>query len=232
MMQMANISVTNVNIVPSESLDKRVRETIAEWNFDDDPESSQKREVQIVTAVQLGCMFYGHTDIDIQCLIALYSYLLMLADDLDVAIQALEEFATRLCAGMPQFHPVLTALNEILAPTTTFPTLLSPSSFPPSSSSMLVLLSGPRQTWSSTRTLSCSRSTRGPEAVLGKRMPSLFGTNSDSQISPPTFRSSREFLYLIHLQSSHCLHRDMILLLSYIKCVFSPAVQSITLTRT
>lgn len=115
MMQMANISVTNVNIVPSESLDKRVRETIAEWNFDDDPESSQKREVQIVTAVQLGCMFYGHTDIDIQCLIALYSYLLMLADDLDVAIQALEEFATRLCAGMPQLHPVLTALNEILA---------------------------------------------------------------------------------------------------------------------
>lgn len=114
-MQMASISVTNVNIIPSESLDKRVRETVAAWNFDDVQKSSKQKEIHIFTAVQLGSMFYGHTDIDIQYHIALYSYLLMLADDLGVTTQALEEFSTRLCAGMPQLHPVLTALNEILS---------------------------------------------------------------------------------------------------------------------
>ena len=89
--------------MPTESLDKRVREVIAGWNFSYDIEATKKREVQTITAVQLGAMFYGHTDIDIQCHIALYSYLLMLTDDsgVDVPTLALEEFSTRLCAGMP-----------------------------------------------------------------------------------------------------------------------------------
>ncbi|KAF7798244.1 hypothetical protein EIP86_009461, partial [Pleurotus ostreatoroseus] len=117
MMQMANISVNGSYIVPAEALDKRIREVIADWNFGDDPEATKKREVQTIAAVQLGAMFYGHTDIDIQCHIALYSYLLMLTDDsgVDVPTLALEEFSTRLCAGMPQLHPVLTALNDILS---------------------------------------------------------------------------------------------------------------------
>ncbi|KAF7790953.1 hypothetical protein EIP86_001912 [Pleurotus ostreatoroseus] len=114
MMKMANLSVKDFYIMPAESMVKRVRETVYEWNFDHDTET-KKREERVVTSVHLGAMSYGHTSIDVQCHIALYSYLLLVLDDLEIPTLALDEFSSRLCAGMPQLHPVLTALNENLS---------------------------------------------------------------------------------------------------------------------
>ena len=57
---------------------------------------------------------FGHTHLDVQVHIALFTVLALCIDDLDINPEVLQEFVQRLHIGAPQLHPVLDYLVENL----------------------------------------------------------------------------------------------------------------------
>ncbi|KAJ3555393.1 hypothetical protein NM688_g2601 [Phlebia brevispora] len=112
MLQMASISVRGVQIPPLGGVERSVREVIAGWDLQ--VKSSEKWESHIITALHLAVTAYGHLDASIQHQIALYTFVIFRLDDLDLDGHAAGQFATRLCTGKPQLHPLLDRLAEIL----------------------------------------------------------------------------------------------------------------------
>lgn len=111
-MERTNISVSGLKLTPDPTMERLVREEVGRWNLE--IKSSEKYEHQINCAVELGAMFYGYLSIDLQWQIALYSFLLLHIDDIDIGIEPLDEFSARLCTASPQLHPALERLAEVL----------------------------------------------------------------------------------------------------------------------
>ena len=68
----------------------------------------------MVTGADLARLAYAHVPRGAQLQIALYTALLVFADDFRVPVTALEAFAGRLYSGVPQLHPVLDRLVDTL----------------------------------------------------------------------------------------------------------------------
>lgn len=66
------------------------------------------------TSVCVATTMFGHTHIDTQAHLALFSLLAGCVDDLEIEDIALEEFAPRISRGSPQMHPILDLLVERL----------------------------------------------------------------------------------------------------------------------
>ncbi|KAJ3555390.1 hypothetical protein NM688_g2602 [Phlebia brevispora] len=112
MMKMTNISLQGIHIPPAEGLIQPVGDAIAKWNLQMAPE---KVESYILSSVHLAVTIYGYMEPNVQCQIALYAFCTFCVDDFIPDTRALEEFATRLCAGKPQLDPLLGGLAEVLA---------------------------------------------------------------------------------------------------------------------
>ena len=66
--------------------------------------------VAIQTSVCVATTMFGHTHLDTQVHLALFSLLAGCVDDLEIPLNALESFVDRLNSGAPQLHPVLDLL--------------------------------------------------------------------------------------------------------------------------
>lgn len=97
---------------PTGEVDRRFMEQLNSWTTFDFTANKFARARQ--TSVCVATTMFGHTHIDAQVQIALYSLLAGCVDDLEIDDQALEEFAPRISRGSPQLHPILDLLVEIV----------------------------------------------------------------------------------------------------------------------
>ncbi|PSS05546.1 hypothetical protein PHLCEN_2v3748 [Hermanssonia centrifuga] len=103
-MQRANISIRGLICDPDGVLERRVREIVEGWDLGVPP---KRYEPHLMASVNISAAAYGHTPLDVQVHIALYTLMAICVDDFNVDTHALQEFSTRLHAGLPQLHPVL-----------------------------------------------------------------------------------------------------------------------------
>ncbi|PSR71660.1 hypothetical protein PHLCEN_2v12513 [Hermanssonia centrifuga] len=94
-------------------LEHRVRNIVdgSRWSLGVSP---QRYEAYLMASVNISGAAYGHTPLDVQVHIALYNIMVMCIDDFTFDLHALQEFSTRLHSGLPQLHPVLEYLVDIL----------------------------------------------------------------------------------------------------------------------
>lgn len=95
---------------PTGHVKTRFMEQINAWTIVNFTGDKYKRARH--TSVCVATTMFGHTHIDTQVHLALYSLLAGCVDDLEIEDQALEEFAPRISRGSPQLHPVLDLLVE------------------------------------------------------------------------------------------------------------------------
>lgn len=86
--------------------------TVASWGIIDITAPQYKKP--LFTSVCVATTMFSHVHPDTQLHIALYSLLAGCVDDLDIPIDALQQFASRLNNGAPQVHPVLELLVQNL----------------------------------------------------------------------------------------------------------------------
>ncbi len=97
---------------PSGVVEARVREEIKSWDLFDFSATQYQGPIQ--TSVCVATTMFGHTHIETQVHIALFSLLAGCVDDLEIDPVALEQFVERLHAGSGQLHPVLDLLAQKL----------------------------------------------------------------------------------------------------------------------
>jgi len=93
---------------PSGVVEKRFLEEIKSWKTVDFMGDKYRRARH--TSVCVATTMFGHTHIDTQVHIALFSLLAGCVDDLEIDDAALGEFAQRIYSGSQQLHPVLDLL--------------------------------------------------------------------------------------------------------------------------
>jgi len=93
-------------------VEERVLEGTKQWT--QKGLSAARYERHFVTSINMATIAYGHTHIDVQVQIALFTLLALCVDDLEVSSEALQGFTTRLYTGIPQLDPVLDCLVENL----------------------------------------------------------------------------------------------------------------------
>ncbi|GJE96507.1 hypothetical protein PsYK624_127040 [Phanerochaete sordida] len=94
-------------------VDAHVRAVIACWDIGN--VSPARLERHMATGITMSAITYGHTALETQKLIALYTGCVICIDDDEVDAEALAQFAVRLQAGQRQLHPLLDRLAELLA---------------------------------------------------------------------------------------------------------------------
>ena len=77
-------------------------------------------EAEFIPSLNIAVLAYGHTPIDVQVQITLFTTLLIIIDDYRLGKEAMEAFPTRLYAGTRQLHPVFDCLVENLADMTKY----------------------------------------------------------------------------------------------------------------
>ncbi|GJE96500.1 hypothetical protein PsYK624_126970 [Phanerochaete sordida] len=94
-------------------VEARVRAVVAGWDVGNVDKARLERHV--VTAIMMSTITYGHTALESQQIIALYTICVICIDDDEVDAEALSQFAVRLQAGQKQLHPLLDRYAEVLA---------------------------------------------------------------------------------------------------------------------
>lgn len=107
-----NLSMQSWRSDPTGIVEKRVRQEIRTWKTFDC--TGPEYDGAIRTSVCVATTMFGHTHIDTQVHLALYSLLAGCVDDLEIDPMALECFMDRLYSNQPQLHPVLELLVEKL----------------------------------------------------------------------------------------------------------------------
>ncbi|THG93778.1 hypothetical protein EW026_g7552 [Hermanssonia centrifuga] len=110
-MQRTDISIRGFTCDTDGTINRRVRDIVKGWDLGVPP---QRYEPYLKTGIELAAAGYGHTPVDVQVHIALYTLLGLCVDDFIVDMHALQEFSTRLNSGLPQLHPVLEYVVDIL----------------------------------------------------------------------------------------------------------------------
>ncbi|PSR80104.1 hypothetical protein PHLCEN_2v6805 [Hermanssonia centrifuga] len=110
-MQRTDISIRGFTCDTDGTINRRVRDIVKGWDLGVPP---QRYEPYLKTGIELAAAGYGHTPVDVQVHIALYTLLGLCVDDFLVDMHALQEFSTRLNSGLPQLHPVLEYVVDIL----------------------------------------------------------------------------------------------------------------------
>ncbi|KAJ3559855.1 hypothetical protein NM688_g85 [Phlebia brevispora] len=93
---------------PTGIVEKRTRAEIKTWTTWDF--TAPQYERAILTSICVATTMFGHTHIETQVHLSLFSLLAGCVDDLEIDPVALESFVERLYAGLPQLHPVLELL--------------------------------------------------------------------------------------------------------------------------
>jgi len=93
-------------------LEKRVLEGAKQWTQKGLVAARYERHFK--TSINMATIAYGHTHIDVQVQIALFTLLALCVDDLEVGSEALQAFTTNLYTGAPQLDPVLDCLVDNL----------------------------------------------------------------------------------------------------------------------
>ncbi|KAI0343533.1 terpenoid synthase [Trametopsis cervina] len=96
----------------SGQVEQRFLQGLSEWHELDFMADKYKKAHY--TSVCVATTMFGHTHLDTQVFIALYSLLAGCVDDLEIDDIALEEFAPRINSGAPQLHPILDLLVQHL----------------------------------------------------------------------------------------------------------------------
>jgi hypothetical protein len=94
-------------------VEQRVREGASEWTKKGVDPARYARHFK--TSINISTITYGHTHIDVQVLIGLFTLLVLCVDDLEVSSEALDGFGTRLFSGTAQLDPVLDCIVDLLA---------------------------------------------------------------------------------------------------------------------
>lgn len=97
---------------PTGIVGKRTRDEIQTWKTWDF--TAPQYERAILTSICVATTMFGHTHIETQIHLSLFSLLAGCVDDLEIDPVALESFVERMSAGLPQLHPVLELLVEKL----------------------------------------------------------------------------------------------------------------------
>lgn len=97
---------------PTGEVESRFLSAIKEWAPVDF--TLEKYKKARYTSVCVATTMFGHTHINTQVHIALFSLLAGCVDDLEIEDRALEEFAQRINGGSPQLHPILDLLVQYL----------------------------------------------------------------------------------------------------------------------
>ena len=85
---------------------------IAQWDLGDI--APRIRDAATVSGVDVARLAYAHVPLGAQLQVALYTALLILADDFRVPAATMAAFSGRLFSGLPQLHPVFDRLVEIM----------------------------------------------------------------------------------------------------------------------
>lgn len=105
-------------------MDQRVCDIVKTWDIDSS--YVEKFYACLEAGVSIAISAYGHTPIDTQVHIAVYTLLTICVDELIMDAVDIEEFMDRLKSGAPQRHPLLHHLAEnLFAMPEYFPTFAS-----------------------------------------------------------------------------------------------------------
>lgn len=77
--------------------------------------AASRYDRHFTTSINMATIAFGHTHIDVQVQIGLFTLLALCVDDLEVSSEALEAFSTRLYTGAPQLDPLLDCLIDNLS---------------------------------------------------------------------------------------------------------------------
>lgn len=110
-MQRTGIPIEDLRYNLDGALERRVRGIVQTWEPVTDI-APERLEASLVTGIDIAGLAYGHTQLDTQVHIALFTFLAACFDDHLASASA--EFTARFHAGLPQRHPLLQQFSEIL----------------------------------------------------------------------------------------------------------------------
>lgn len=93
----------------NQDLMSRGTEIIRTWNTG---LSDKHIEKYLTVGLVIAITGYGHTPLDVQLVIGLYTFCATITDDTVMPNEVIRECAPRLLTGQPQLHPILTHLVE------------------------------------------------------------------------------------------------------------------------
>ncbi|KAI0343535.1 terpenoid synthase [Trametopsis cervina] len=111
-LQRTKIPIGTVQPATKAVVEERVLAGAKQWH--EKGLSASRYEPHYTTSINMATVAYGHTHVDVQVQIALFTLLALCVDDLQVSREALEAFSTNLYTGAPQLDPVLNCLIDNL----------------------------------------------------------------------------------------------------------------------
>lgn len=93
-------------------MEQKVREGASQWTEKGLDPARYSRHFQ--TSINIATYTFGHTPVDVQVYISLFTLLGLCIDDLEVSSEAMDSFGKRLYGGKPQLDPLLDCLVDLL----------------------------------------------------------------------------------------------------------------------